>query len=236
MSANIYLILIIYGFLISMTSSRNIDSPEEIECESLPERVLVKILGSAYNPRYMSVDVPLMDTETGPQVISGVNGKRGVNDEIGPDFYVDDEFKMDLSSQPAWQVDFVTKTGNRQKRHTGNYHRNEQQLQREKPWFCDSKIRWHDLGADYYPRWLRTVECVKHDCWYGRASCKPRSFTVKILKRQRGRCVTAEGLSSLGLVAGSQEREKNPQLEVWTWEERAVNFCCDCVIAPRSYY
>lgn len=248
MSANIYLILIIYGLLISVTNSRNIDSPEEIECDSLPERVLVKILGSAYNPRYMSVDVPLTDTENGPQVISGVNGKRGAS-ETDPDFYVDDQFQMDLSSQPAWQVDFITKAGkksrkvrsatlddDRPKRHSGNYYRSEQQLQREKPWFCDSKIRWHDLGPDYYPRWLRTVECVKHDCWYGKASCKPKSFTVKILKKQRGRCVTAEGLSSLGLVEEDQQPSPNTQLEVWTWEERAVNFCCDCVLVRRSFY
>lgn len=238
MSASIYFILIIYGLLISVTNSRNIDPPVEIECDSLPERVLVKILGSAYNPRYMSVDVPLTDMDNVPQVLSG---KRGADDS-DPDFYVDDEFQMDLSKKPAWQVDFIARSGSnnrkvrsavsegeRQKRH---FNRNEQQLQREKPWFCDSKIRWHDLGMDYYPRWLRTVECVKHDCWYGKASCKPKSFTVKILKRQRGKCVTAESLPSLGLLVN----QTNAQLEVWTWEERAVNFCCDCVLARKSFY
>ncbi|XP_063698198.1 protein trunk [Culicoides brevitarsis] len=224
-----YLILIIYGFLIAVTDSRNIDT---IECESLPENVLVKILGSAYNPRYMSVDAP-STTTTDPQVL-GKSGKRGASDS-DPDFYVDDEFQMDLSNQPAWQVDFITKTGGTRNKRALRSSNNDAQLQREKPWFCDSKIRWQDLGPDYYPRWIRTIECVKHDCWYGKATCKPKSFTVKILKRQRGKCTTAEGLAALGLI-DNQKPAPNAQLEVWTWEERAVNFCCDCVLARKSFY
>lgn len=242
MNANIYRILIIYGLLISVSNCRNTDTPGKIECESLPEKVLVKILGSAYNPRYMSVDVPLTDMENGPQVLSGTNGKRGAG-ESDSDFYVEDEFQIDLSNKPAWQVNFITETGIRkarsvvsnENRHKRYSNRNEQQLQREKPWFCDSKIRWHDLGSDYYPRWLRTVECLKHDCWYGKATCKPKSFTVKILKRQRGKCVSAEGFSSLGLI-DEQKPAQNAHLEVWTWEERAVIFCCDCVLARKSFY
>lgn len=240
MSANIYLILIIYGLLISVTSSRNIDTHEEIACDSLPETVLVKILGSAYNPRYMSVDMPFIESsENDPQVIGGINGKRDAS-SVDPDFYVDNEFQQDLSNQPAWEVDFVkSNKKTRQKRqslHSGHYYRNEQQIQREKPWFCDSKIRWHDLGPDYYPRWLRTVECVKHDCWYGKGTCKPKSFTIKLLKRQRGKCVSAEGaLPSLDL-GEAKEKSPNLQLEVWTWEERAVNFCCDCALVKRTFY
>uniref|UniRef100_A0A336LSK6 CSON003225 protein n=1 Tax=Culicoides sonorensis TaxID=179676 RepID=A0A336LSK6_CULSO len=249
MSANILIILIIYGLLISVTNSRNIESPHdqtEIKCESLPENLLVKILGSAYNPRYMSVNVPVITSDHEPQVIGG---KRGVA-ENDPDFYVDDEFQMDLSNKPAWQVNFITETNknsqkmkrsvssenlNRKTRNSGNYYRSDKQLQREKPWFCESKIRWHDLGPDYYPRWLRTVECVKHDCWYGKATCKPKSFTVKILKRQQGKCVTAEGLSSLDLP-NQEKKPENTHLEVWTWEERAVNFCCDCALVRQTYY
>lgn len=79
------------------------------------------------------------------------------------------------------------------------------------PWKCDSKIVWNDLGDNYYPRFLRNVVCMNEKCWFGHFKCRPRAFTVNVLKRIRDSCKD-----------GLDDRE-------WVFEERAVTFCCECV-------
>ncbi|XP_052888935.1 protein trunk [Anopheles moucheti] len=95
-----------------------------------------------------------------------------------------------------------------------------------RPWECEAKIRWIDLGPEYFPRFLRTVECTRQNCWYGHYSCQPRSFTVKILRRRTGECVQSDRLRRIGVDGLPGELR-----ELWVWEERAVNFCCDCAPA-----
>uniref|UniRef100_A0A182KAZ0 Trunk n=1 Tax=Anopheles christyi TaxID=43041 RepID=A0A182KAZ0_9DIPT len=95
-----------------------------------------------------------------------------------------------------------------------------------RPWECEAKIRWIDLGPEYFPRFLRTVECTRQKCWYGHYSCQPRSFTVKILRRRTGECVQSDRLRRIGVDGLPGELR-----ELWVWEERAVNFCCDCAPA-----
>lgn len=94
------------------------------------------------------------------------------------------------------------------------------------PWKCDAKIKWVDLGPDYFPRFLRTVECTKHYCWYKAFVCKPKSFAVKILHRRKGKCADAGNLKRISSFDFHGEFG-----EVWKWEEVAINFCCDCAIA-----
>lgn len=101
--------------------------------------------------------------------------------------------------------------------------------QDRRPWFCDSKIKWIDLGDDYYPRWIRTVECVKQSCWYGKYTCAPRSFTIKLLRRQSNKCTHSKKLLQMGLSS-------NKSQEIWIWEERAISFCCDCISTNSNYY
>lgn len=157
-------------------------------------------------------------------------------------FYVDDTYAMELSDKPAWEVTHLTEmerankreieeknknsTTSRAKR-SNNRRRNEdgtqpqQQMMSKRPWECEAKIKWIDLGYDYYPRYLRTVECTRHACFYGHFTCKPRSFTVKLLRRRRGECVPTR--HNIGV-----ENLHDDLRELWVWEERAVNFCCDC--------
>lgn len=118
-----------------------------------------------------------------------------------------------------------------------------------RPWECDMRVKWTDLGLDYFPRFLRTVECVKTHCFYGRYTCQPRSFTVKLLRRRRGRCVrnAAEGAGA-GQTTRNATRSDQPKYktgvdglpvelrELWVWEERAVNFCCDCSADTNRKY
>lgn len=94
------------------------------------------------------------------------------------------------------------------------------------PWKCESSIRWIDLGPDYFPRYLRTVECTKHYCWYKAFVCKAKSFAIKILRRRQGMCADASNLRKLSAFDFRGEYG-----EVWKWEEVAINFCCDCAIA-----
>lgn len=94
------------------------------------------------------------------------------------------------------------------------------------PWKCDSTVRWIDLGPDYFPRYLRTVECTKHYCWYKAFVCKAKSFAIKILRRRQGLCADASNLKKLSVFDFRGDFG-----EVWKWEEVAITFCCDCAIA-----
>jgi protein trunk len=209
--------------------NKNDDETNEV-CDQLPPVVLSEILGPAFNSRYMSIEEP---KKSAPGVV-GSNGKRMADDEL--DFYVDDTYWYDISDKPAWEVRYGDETMqefNARLQQTEEYNREKRASVRRggkqnsgRPWECQSKIRWIDLGSDYFPRFLRTVECTRHNCWYGQYTCQPRSFTVKILRRRGGECVKPGNLKSIG-NDGLQHELK----EMWVWEERAVNFCCDCAPA-----
>jgi len=177
----------------------------------------------------MSIDQPFIDDGL---EVRNLAGKRDAA-AMKP-FYVDDTYAMELSDKPAWEVTHLTdqtvdhedgslsETTNenttRVQRSNGRRRSEDNKPQAKRPWECEAKIKWLDLGYDYYPRYLRTVECTRHACFYGHYTCTPRSFTVKILRRRRGECVQTK--SSAELPGDLQE--------LWIWEERAVNFCCDC--------
>lgn len=189
--------------------------------------------------------------------VNALERRRGAN-SYRP-FYVDDTYVSEISDQPAWEVKHVTTVGaassaaaaTRRKRqldsgvddfsadadiNVANGTRPGRAIRMdvrkiaapppgERPWKCEAKIKWLDLGIDYFPRYLRTVECTKQFCWYGHYECRPRSFTVKILRRRNGECVSTERLHKIGVDGMPGELR-----ELWVWEERAVNFCCDCAI------
>uniref|UniRef100_A0A182VYS6 Spaetzle domain-containing protein n=1 Tax=Anopheles minimus TaxID=112268 RepID=A0A182VYS6_9DIPT len=229
----------------------------EDACGQLPPPVLTEILGPAFNPRYMSIEEPPVAENGADQ--SNPAGKRDA--EPFPPFYVDDTYSLELSHKPAWEVKHVTKPiphGELAERavrtrrdlfndilHTLEPETTEGQSARTarsfggkgrtrssstggtpRPWECEAKIRWIDLGPEYFPRFLRTVECTRQNCWYGHYSCQPRSFTVKILRRRTGECVQSDRLRRIGVDGLPGELR-----ELWVWEERAVNFCCDCAPA-----
>ncbi|XP_053698612.1 protein trunk [Sabethes cyaneus] len=220
------------------------------DCVELPEPILSDILGPAYNSRYMSIDKPpVMEDE--PISGEGGNAKRGLSKPLYPSFYVNENHLAEIGTDPAWEVKHAKDTTNlllettqtsRSKRDT-MFHKflQDRSYDRQsrlthlgrgmiqepklgsKPWECEGKIRWLDLGAEYFPRYLRTVECAKSRCYYGQYQCLPRSFTVKILRRRTGECVPRGHLKNVGVDGLPGELR-----ELWIWEERAVNFCCDC--------
>lgn len=184
--------------------------PKLTPCEPLEKETLEVLLGAAFNPRYMSLDAPPNDNG---KVLGRPDIKRNVPSYLP--FSVDDDFKHDFDEVPAWETAHSSLHMNQ----VGRMKRSPSQNPR--PWECEATVKWIDLGRDYFPRYLRTVECTKHDCWYSKYVCKPRSFTVKILRKKSGMC--AEGGLKTGF-AGLPSMLR----ELWIWEERAVNFCCDC--------
>lgn len=177
-------------------------------CHSLETESLAKILGPAYNPRYMSVNPPQDASEDA--TLSDIKRKASAYNE----FSVDGDFAQELEDKPAWEMDHFVGSA-------ASERREKRAANPSRPWECQAVVKWIDLGLDYFPRYLRSVECTKHDCWYGKFVCKARSFTVKLLRRKRGKCVYQSGRE--GVVGLPQELK-----ELWVWEERAVNFCCDC--------
>lgn len=219
-------------------------------CEELPLNVLKILHGPAFDARYMSIEDPIEREDISLESMDKVDLKR--NTESGLSFYITDDHSIDtvLSEQAAWNIQWdsfqnqLTQIGEiRRKRSitpsdVDPMQLNEQQIEplnRDKrennklrePWRCEKTLTWVNLGSDYHPSHLRTVECTKPKCWYGQYNCKPKQFVVKILKRHKGQCEDAIGLRKYGLSG------KN--MEVWRWVEKSVNFCCDCVSTGRYY-
>ncbi|XP_054711058.1 protein trunk-like [Uloborus diversus] len=106
------------------------------------------------------------------------------------------------------------------------------------PWTCPWYIHWVDMGSDTFPRFMRSVTCSTATCWFGRLTCRPKAFVVVILRRKRTRCWAddeqIEQLFPMREVRG--ESKLPPELkEEWVFEERAANFCCECILeAPEE--
>ncbi|XP_018328229.1 protein trunk [Agrilus planipennis] len=208
---------------IGFVKSASIKKDVVQKCQEIPKIVLAHVLGSAFNPRYMSINIPFIDNN---KYIDDSN-KRKVNAYLP--FYVGDDLVTEDKSDdvPAWNVDFGVENLHRSDLLSGTVRK--KRVANIKPggphWKCESEVKWIDLGVDYFPRFLRTVECTTSDCWYGRYKCRPRAFTVRLLKRRSDKCDESE-ISYKSGVSGLPDELR----ELWVWEERAVNFCCDCAI------
>lgn len=213
------------------------------KCGNLPPTVLSDVLGAAFNSRYMSIEEPEYLDDDLTEINHHDSTKR--NSELIQPFYVDDTFALEISDEPAWEVKHVISEHDRTKRSIGSddeiatnmasmetdrlirdVYRGSKKMSIERPWECEAKIKWIDLGTDYFPRFLRSVECTKKKCWYNHYVCKPRSFTVKLLRRRNGECVQTNQLNRI-----TNDKLPEDLKELWVWEERAVNFCCDCVVS-----
>lgn len=160
------------------------------DCRDFSQNLLTEILGPAFNSRYMSIRKPLQRDDYLSEIAQQNGGnsdmKRRVTSSI-PSFYVDEEYAQELSDEPAWIARHSNINDNDYSNNTRE--RTKRNDKHKMQWECESKIKWIDLGPDYFPRYLRTVECTSKYCWYGHYKCKPRSFTVKILKRRRDKCI-----------------------------------------------
>lgn len=212
--------------------NKNRDSRSIRNCEQLPLKILKRVHGPAFDPRYMSIHEPL---ESGDQSdTSGVIDRKR-NAENRPSFFISEENRLSSNEESAWKIQWDTffesegsqKTAaqstplRRQKRQNHNRGRTE-------PWRCEQRVKWMNLGTDYYPSHLKTVECTKPKCYYGNFDCKPKSFAVRLLKRRRGVCEDASIFEQYGFTGA--------YVEVWEWIDYPVNFCCDCVAPKHTQY
>lgn len=208
-----------------------------INCPELPEKALRAILGTTYNARYMRIELPIEDDTS-----SGGSKRASGHDE--QDFFLDDSEANPYEGIPAWEVDHVEIAKIRQKRHhpsSSGKQRNarqafldrvtkssssKQDVFQSRPWDCKAEVHWMDLGSEYYPRYIRTIQCKKKNCWYGHYTCKPRWFSIKVLRRSTGQCAKVNDrfrIVTMDAVIGDYAQQ-------WEFEEKAVTFCCDCVM------
>lgn len=222
-------------------------------CKQLPENVLRRVHGPAFDARYMSIDQPLDNEEFKTLDPIIVNRKRNI-DTSRPSFYLtDNHTEVLFSDEPAWNIQWDTlqtqiinqtrrkrsllpigdeitelvmssNNLNRSKRHI--YENNMKNVKIE-PWQCEQKITWIHLGLDYYPSHLKTVKCTESKCFYKMHDCMPRHFAVRILQRRRGACADTSNLKVYGF-SGSKFAE------LWEWVEVAINFCCVCTAASKN--
>lgn len=194
-------------------------------CLQLSTKALAKIHGQAFNPRYMSIEPPSSNQEA--------SSKRS---SYKIPFYADNDI-VSVGDFPAWEADHINYY--EEKKESDLKYKNirirnifnermfvNPDVFKTRPWECSSKLTWIDLGLQYFPRYIRTVKCISQKCWYGHFNCKPKSFTIKILKKKSGSCIRiSDKLLMLTLEEFSSE-----YTELWVWEEIAINFCCDCVM------
>jgi len=198
-------------------------------CAELSTQSLAKILGQAFNPRYMSIDPPGEPEEKSYQL-----GYKRSSYELP--FYADSE-AISVSHFPAWETNHFALVEKKEPARSkslrtrsafmdrvGHYPRIDGFKQR--PWECSSRINWIDLGLNYFPRYIRSIECIARKCWYDHFNCKPKSFTIKVLRRKAGSCIRINDK----LILITAEKFENDYTQLWIWEEIAVNFCCECVM------
>lgn len=230
----------------SNTNTNTNNNNNDTNCNELPLVILQRVLGPAFDARYMSVNRPL-DNENHDytDILADPDMYKRDSDDR-PSFYVTDEQPQPLSDEPAWNVQWekfhgIHKRGRRKRASAMNLMRTgldkdledsigkmERERSQQTPWRCENRVKWIDLGPDYHPSHIRTIECSKQKCYYGQFECRAKNFGVHILRRRRGACASAYNLKSYGFVGDFAE--------VWEWVEVAINFCCDCVVPKRSYY
>lgn len=203
-------------------------------CTELSQKSLSMILGQAFNPRYMSIEAP---RGSHSKEDSTKYGNKRSSFDIP--FYADNDV-VSLGSLPAWETnhfayyeekneDESLKKKSIEKRNVfgdSNGGHAKPEIFKTRPWECSSIINWIDLGLNYFPRYIRSIECIAKKCWYGHFKCKPKSFTIKVLRRKPGSCIHV----SEKLIFITSDEYANDYTQLWIWEEIAVNFCCECVM------
>lgn len=205
-----------------------------INCPALPEQALKAILGTSFNARYMRLDLPIEDD-------TGTGGSKRASGHDEHDFFLDDQDQNPYEGIPAWEVDHFELPKSRSKRQQSTSppersarqafvdkitKSSKQDVFQYRPWDCKAEVHWMDLGSDYFPRYIRTVECKKKNCWYGHYTCKPKYFSIKVLRRSTGQCAKV----SQRLRVVTMDAVSGDYAEQWEFEEKAVTFCCDCVM------
>lgn len=208
------------------------DRTVKMKCEEIPSDSLYRRLGPAFNARYMSMDKPVDDSE----ITKWDTNSKTMNDQQVRHrkrnrhnrFFVESNFHRILPEEKYISLEnddqrLNVTTGQRKfidrvKRASKKRKTSRKSKDNALPWQCESRVIWQDLGNDYFPRFLRSVECGKDRCWFNHFQCRAKAFTVKVLRRTSDTCVP------IPTTDGSETKFEHH----WEFEERAVTFCCEC--------
>ena len=161
----------------------------KMACSETPTAVLVSRLGPAFNARYMSIDLPHKDLSSASASLgdspaaagrSRSQEAAGTSPEAHGDFRVDGNFSRIFSAKPTRQTTGEPESDGTERDRTKRAHRHRKKRPEREQWECAQKIVWRDMGADFFPRYLRSVVCTQTACWFGAFECRPRAFTVKV--------------------------------------------------------
>ncbi|PFX31008.1 protein trunk-like isoform X6 [Stylophora pistillata] len=83
------------------------------------------------------------------------------------------------------------------------------------PWTCQTSKVWINLGPKFFPRHVRSVTCSSDKCWFNHFRCRPKYYTIKVLKKKEGQCLRV--FSSTG----------KPRFEDY-WEPKDYRITVDC--------
>uniref|UniRef100_A0A5S6Q0Y4 TGF-beta family profile domain-containing protein n=1 Tax=Trichuris muris TaxID=70415 RepID=A0A5S6Q0Y4_TRIMR len=243
-------------------------------CPPTPRKVLLKVLGEAYNERYMSVDAPQsgytnpkfgtlehdLSARSSDRAPSSLNGDYAYRFRLP--FHVEPDYQR-MKASSAYNEGILGLLGEEaaHKLNISSSNRAVAQLKPHPdsptlhyaqagtdfdlessaalpeplklPWTCDERVEWLDLGPNYFPRFLRNVSCLSTRCFYGHYRCKPRAFTVILLRKAAQTCVPINSakLKELNLpVELLLDNSEQGWAELWLFNEVAVNFSCHCSV------
>ncbi|XP_037927289.1 protein trunk [Teleopsis dalmanni] len=168
-----------------------------------------------------------------PGISYATNSATGNKRSYEIPFYADEDV-VSTGDFPAWETNHFSYYEKKSDYSSSTFKRNispdktssQTQDSKSRPWQCTSKIKWIDLGLSFFPRYIRSVECISKKCWYGHYICKPKSFSIKVLRKKDDSCIRV----SEKLMTMTSQTFDNDFADLWIWEEIAINFCCECVM------
>lgn len=96
----------------------------------------------------------------------------------------DADLQYKTNQSPFGGQGHVTKRNNVTRRSV-----NVEQITDPAPWTCQTTRVWLDLGVKFFPRHVRSVTCSSNTCWFQHFRCRPKHYTIKVLKKKDGECL-----------------------------------------------
>ena len=219
----------------------------KVKCIKIDQETLVEALDLAYQPRYMQIHKP-REVRAYEQMIEDglIPVNHGfINDEPEdenstdaiPSFYVPSNYHQLLPGSAVRASDILNKESARRVKRTVGVH----------PFRCEEQIGWRDMGENYFPRYIRSKECMSKKCAFGNYRCETVGFVTKILVRRQEPCYYIrdnineteedvqkriddlhEKISREGFDPVSSDWVQESMFEEWEWGDIGIGFCCQC--------
>lgn len=124
----------------------------------------------------------------------------------------DADLQYKMNPSPSGNQQYTTKRENMTKRSL-----DVSQITDPSAWTCQTTKVWLDLGAKFFPRHVRSVTCSSSSCWFNHFRCRPKFYTIKVLKKKDGPCVKV--YTSTG----------HPRFEdYWEYVDHEITVDCEC--------